>query len=379
MVRNKTGRDVGVIEYPKGSGNWHSRVVYRGRQHWRRAANKSHARELYHEMKAAIRRGEFPPTPKPKAVPFDDLVAEYREAKRREGKAVMASEVGFRRVLERFGGCRADQIATADVDQWRRELADTFAAATVNLHLCLLRAVLRHGVRGRHLSASALPEIATLKTNNKIVRYATEEEERRLLEVATEALRPVIVTAIHTGMRKSELLNLRWNDIDFLSGTIHVREAKSGEGRRLLMNASARAALLTSHERRRQRLRARVVNRSEADGPVFSAAHGGFMFNLERDWYAALECAGISNLHFHDLRHTFASRLVMAGVDLYRVQTLMGHKTQTMTLRYAHLSPQHLRAAVAMLDAAGPKPWAASYGQRWEEHGAEPSTLSSTH
>ncbi|MBV8137590.1 MAG: tyrosine-type recombinase/integrase [Deltaproteobacteria bacterium] len=78
--------------------------------------------------------------------------------------------------------------------------------------------------------------------------------------------------------------------------------------------------------------------------------------NLNRDWDSALSKSGLEGFRFHDLRHTFASRLVMIGVVLYRVQILMGHKTAAMTLRYAHLSPQHLRAAVALLDIPGPKP-----------------------
>ena len=94
-----------------------------------------------------------------------------------------------------------------------------------------------------------------------------------------------------------------------------------------------------------------------SQGHVFRTQYGGFLMNLNRDWYRGLKRSGLGDLRFHDLRHTFASRLVMAGVDLYRVQTLMGHKTPTMTLRYAHLSRQHLRAAFALLDGPGAKPW----------------------
>jgi integrase len=158
-------------------------------------------------------------------------------------------------------------------------------------------------------------------------------------------------------MRKGELLNLRWDDVDFVSDTVTVREAKSGEGRRLPMSATARRALQTAGRLRGQHLKMRPVNQGSSH--VFSAPQGGFLMNLNRDWYRALKKSGPNDFRFHDLRHTFASRLVMAGVDLYRVQMLMGHKTPAMTLRYAHLSPQHLRAAVALLDdTPGTKPWA---------------------
>jgi integrase len=363
MARERTGRDIGVIEKPKGSGKWWALVKYRGKQYWRRAANKTHARDLYHEIKTAIRKGAWPPKQEQAAARFDDLLADYRDAKRREGKAVMASNVGYARLLDRFGGLSASEITSDEVDRWRRDLAESMAPATVNLHLCLLRAILRHGLRARRIEAAALPDIRPLKTNNKVIRYLTDDEERRLIGALPEHLRPLVLVAIHTGMRKGELVNLTWADVDFVGGIVWVREAKSGEGRRIPLSATAHKALMELRERRRKRLKAKVINRFEAAGHVFAAAHGGSLMNLNRDWCAAVKRAGLEAFRFHDLRHTFASRLAMAGVDLYRVQTLMGHKTPAMTLRYAHLSPQHLRAAVETLDAPGPKPWAAERAQ----------------
>jgi hypothetical protein len=126
---------MGVVEFPRGSGAWHARVKYQGKQYWRRAANKTHARALYHEMKTLIRKGEFPPKREQRSALFADLLADYREAKRREGRAVMASDIGYTRLLQRFGGRRAAEITADDVDRWRRDLAETMAPATVNLHL----------------------------------------------------------------------------------------------------------------------------------------------------------------------------------------------------------------------------------------------------
>src|SRR5208282_4030866 len=169
-----------------------------------------------------------------------------------------------------------------------------------------------------------------------------------------------------------ELLSLTWDDVDFVGGIIFVRTSKSGEGRRIPMSPSAHRTLSILRKARQKRLRLRVVRQSEGSRYVFTAPQGGFLMNLNREWYGrssrasrygrsgvelplragagALERAGIADLHFHDLRHTFASRLVMAGVDLYRVQKLLGHKTPAMTQRYAHFDPEALKAAVATLD-----------------------------
>lgn len=364
MKRKVRSYGVGVVERPKGSGNFAARVIYRGRQYWRRAANKSHARELYHEMKAAIRKGEFPPKSQTRSVLFDELLAHYREAKRRDGKSVMASNIGYRRVLERFGGRRADEIATVEVDQWRRELEPQMAPATVNLHLCLLRAILRHGVRAKRIDGSSLPVIDRLKTNNQRVRYLSEDEEDRLVAALPEWLKPLVTVAIHTGMRRGELLRLTWEDVDFVQSIIWVRKSKSGEGRRMSMNSTVHRTLSALRDARRKRLSQKVVARTAAGPGVFVAPAGGFLWNLARVWYQAVGTAGIADLHFHDLRHTFASRLAMRHVDLNTIRVLLGHKSLAMTYRYAHFDPEYLAAAVATLDAPGPKPWAMAAEER---------------
>jgi integrase len=367
-MARKGAKDRGLFERPKGSGVWW--IHYHdgdGRKHREKVGPKALARKRYMQRKTEIAEGRFFPA-RHKGVPlFDALLGDYREAKRREGKAVMKSEIGYRRVLERFGGRRADTIKAAEVEEWRDQMRESLAPATVNLHLTILRAVLRLAVRNRRLDASALPLVAGLKANNTRVRYLTDDEETRLIEALPAWLRPLITIALHTGMRRGELLKLTWDEVDFVSGTIFVRTSKSGEGRRIPMSPTAHRTLSALWQARRKRLGARVVSQIEANRYVFTAPEGGFMANLAREWYPALERAEIADLHFHDLRHTFASRLVMNGVDLYRVQILMGHKTPAMTLRYAHLSPQHLRAAVATLDAPGPKPWAAAREQAMED------------
>jgi integrase len=321
--------------------------------------SKGLARKRYMQRKTEIVEGRFFPKIRQRPVLFDDLLDDYRTVKRREGKAVMASNIGYKRLHERFGGRRAEEITSDDVDRWRRDLAEAMAPATVNLHLCLLRAIFSSAVRARRLTPTQLPQVAALKINNKLVRYLTVEEEERLLEASPERLRLLVLVAIHTGMRKGELLNLIWDDLDFISHTITVREGKSGEGRRLPMSGTAQRALMGLRELKEQLLTKNLSDNSSSSW-VFSAPWGGFQMNLNRNWYGALKRAGLKNFRFHDLRHTFASRLGMAGVDLYRVQTLMGHKMPAMTLRYAHLSPEHLRAAVELLDQPGAKPWSVS-------------------
>jgi integrase len=361
MNEKRNLRNIGIVEEPKGSGRYYVRVYHRGRRYKRRAASKAHARELREEIRVAMRKGEWPPKPKPKSVLLDDLLRDYQTAKDRDGKAILRTNIGYKRLLDRFRGRRPESISAAEVEAWRHEMLAAMSPATVNRHLQLLRAVLRRGIRDRVVEASAVPEIKLFKENNQRVRVLSVAEEQRLLAELPAVLQPLVTVAIHTGMRRGELLNLTWQDVDFVGQTIFVRTSKSGEGRRLPMSPTAYSTLSAARQRYRlERPRSGAVRSNEGTGYVFAAPHGGYLLNLNRAWYPALRRAGIENLRFHDLRHTFASRLVMNGVDLYRVQTLMGHKTPAMTLRYAHLSPEHLRAAVATLDAPGPKPWGVS-------------------
>jgi integrase len=151
-------------------------------------------------------------------------------------------------------------------------------------------------------------------------------------------------------MRKGELFKLRWADIDFGSGTITVRDPKSGEDEHLVLNETAKRTLKALCDSRAKVVGLRDRAPSQPTGHVFTAPEGGYIHVLNRYRYPALRRAGIEGFRFHDLRHTFASRAAMSGVDLYTLQALMRHRSPQMTQRYAHLSAAHQREAVRLFD-----------------------------
>jgi len=153
-------------------------------------------------------------------------------------------------------------------------------------------------------------------------------------------LRDIIEFAINTGMRQGEIFNLKWEDVDFNTGLIHLLKTKSGQKREIPMNESVKDVL-------------KRVKRPPKSIYVFSSYHNKPYDNVKRSFKTALASAQIENFRFHDLRHTFASHLVMAGVDLLTVKELLGHKTIEMTLRYSHLSGEHKMNAVQELDRIG--------------------------
>ncbi len=259
------------------------------------------------------------------------------------------------------------------IEKWRIEqLQRGKAAATVNRNVTAIRAVLSKAVAWDWLEISPLIKLKPLKTDDKtIVRYLSENEEKRLLLALAERdknsiliqtsnhwrtirshlsptlkdgffdyLTPMVLLAIHTGLRQGELFSLRWNYVDLDKSIITVAgdKAKSGKTRHIPLNKNALYALHTWHKQ------------CSNHDLVFPNKEGKQMDNVRKSWCSILKKSNITNFRWHDLRHHFASRLVMAGVDLNTVRELLGHSNLAITLRYAHLAPAHKAEAVARLD-----------------------------
>ena len=155
-------------------------------------------------------------------------------------------------------------------------------------------------------------------------------------------LKPMILIALNSGIRRSELFHLEWSDIDMKHNTLMVRaeSAKSGKMRRVKMNATLRTTL---KDWKKCGGKTKLIFPSQNEKPFT---------NCDKSWGKLLKGADISDFRWHDMRHDFASQLVMAGVDLNTVRELLGHSDIKTTLRYAHLAPEHKQAAVDLLDAA---------------------------
>jgi integrase len=271
---------------------------------------------------------------------------------------------------------RLDEISAFHIERWRSgRLKDGKTAATVNRDLNVLRGALSRALDWNLLDVHPLAKVKASKTDrSSVVRYLTADEERRLtsalvarddkrraerdranawrkargyrrwpaLGTYTDHLTPIVTLALHTGLRRGELFGLQWRDVDLASSRVTVRgdSAKSGQTRHVPLNTVAATTLATWRE---------IVKPRTMDVVVFAGAEGEPLDDIKKAWGALLTRAGIKDFRFHDCRHHFASKLVMAGVDLNTVRELLGHSDFKMTLRYAHLAPEHKAAAVAKL------------------------------
>jgi integrase len=162
-----------------------------------------------------------------------------------------------------------------------------------------------------------------LKGEVRRTRFILPTEIQRLLSNCADHLKPIVRVALHTGMRKGELLTLKWDQVNLEQGIISLLDTKNHERREVPTNETVKATL-------------KGIERK--GDYVFSNEAGGSFVNLRHSFDTAVRKSGITDFRFHDLRHTFASNLVMEGIDIMTVKELMGHKDLTKTLRYAHLA-----------------------------------------
>jgi len=194
-----------------------------------------------------------------------------------------------------------------------------------------------------------------LKENNKRLRFLNENEIPKLLDACPDYPRNIVECALNTGMRKGEMLGLKWNQIR--NGFIYLDKTKTMEPRQIPVNDTLE--VFFKHIRKEHGLKSKYV--FLYDGQIIETKTGKArkpkrnaeakpVTEIKRSFNSALKRAGIVDFRFHDLRHTFASQLIMKGGTLKDVQELLGHKTMTMTLRYTHLTQEHKRKAVNLLN-----------------------------
>jgi site-specific recombinase XerD len=257
---------------------------------------------------------------------------------KRSYKTDLALSVRLRR---EFRGKTLQEITTQDIERCKEKFKEEIALATVNLHLALLKHVYTKAIEWGKVEKNPAKPVKFFQANNARTRYLNDEEEAKLKAVFPLDHWDKVLVAIHTGMRRGEQFGLKWTSVNFETNVLTIPRSKHGEARHIPMNDRVVAILRTLPSR----LKSPYVFPSKTNKTPLNANNF-----VNRVWVPIILEAGITDLHWHDLRHTFASRLVMAGVDLRTVQELMGYKTITMTLRYAHLSPTHQREAVQRLN-----------------------------
>ncbi|MEN8129847.1 MAG: site-specific integrase [Pseudomonadota bacterium] len=280
--------------------------------------------------------------------------------------------------IDDLGNKKLHEVTPWLIEKWRTKRRKAGrAASTINRDVACLRAALSKAVEWNLLGENPLMAVKPLKTDKTgVVRYLSKTEEKRLraalsardnrliksrdsgnawrkkrgYEVMPEItgpygdyLTPLVLLSMNTGIRRGEALSLTWENVNLKNKLLTVSgdTAKSHHTRHIPLNTEAADVLDAWH---------RQPNKT---GLVFTARDGKQLANVKKSWAGILAKSKITKFRWHDLRHHFASQLVMAGADLYAVKELLGHSTIAVTERYAHLAPEHMASTVALLNEAG--------------------------
>lgn len=335
------------------------------------------ARDKATEIRRAVKNGVDPTKKEEPAVNhtflsfLNDEYSPWAEAHRKDGKATIKR---LNACFAEFSALPLTEISASIVEKWRTErLNNGKQPSTCNRDLTALKALLSKAVEWEYLDNHPLAKVKPSKVDGHAkVRFLSKEEECCLMQALDDReekarteratanawrkergyplfpdlnavafidhLKPMILVSLNTGVRWGELISLTWDAVDMDQALLTVKgdTAKSGKTRHIPLNATAMDALKGWKEQSSGEL-------------VFPGRDGNMLDNVNRSWSALLKASKIENFRWHDMRHSFASWLVMAGVDLNTVRELLGHSDLKMTLRYAHLAPEHKAAAVAML------------------------------
>jgi integrase len=353
MPRKVTAKATGIFEKVPGSGVWWMRFRHNGVLRREKVGRRSDALAAYRDRKTSILRGEkLPSTLRDRGIRFREIGQEAIDWYKRTGKkdlrtftqrmtAVMESPIGQK---------PANDLTHEDIERWING-HHHWSPATRNRFKTVISRAYSLAMKSRKVITNPARLVDSHAENNERVRWLTPKEEKRLraaIQKRCPDQLPALIAALHTGMRKGEQFRLTWDCVSLERRTITLINTKAKRRtRHIQLNQTALAAFQS-------------IERSKKNEFVFQASRYDARLKDPKKWFeGCCEEAKLKDFTWHDLRHTFISRLVMAGVSLAIVQRLAGHSDPKMTQRYTHLAPQTVQDAVNTLDAPDPEAQAA--------------------
>jgi site-specific recombinase XerD len=303
-------------------------------------ASKGAAIKLYQKRKTGVLEGKkLPETLRGKRVTFTELSEDALEYSKTHKRSFGDDEIRMAKLVEFFGPRVAESILPQDIERWLSNRVG-LRPSTLNRYRALMSLTFRLGMENGKVTSNPARLVRQRREDNARTRFLSPEEETKLREVILKSFPhhlPELDLALATGLRMGEQYGLTWDNVSVERKSLTIPLSKNGHSRHVPLNQTAVVALQT------------VQSQANAQPWVFLNCFGQRSSGPHKWFDQAVKDAKLQEFTWHCLRHTFASRLVMAGVDIRTVQELMGHKTIQMTVRYAHLAPKHQLAAVEKL------------------------------
>jgi integrase len=327
--------------FKKGT-NWYIDYYFKGRRKRRKIGpSKKLAHQVLKDVHVKIAKGEYLGVYDEKKIPFEEFGKQYlaySKANKAPSTYTRRDRFSMIQLVSFFGGNYLFEITPQMVERYKAKRLEKVTPATVNRELACLKHMYTKAIEWSYVKANPVKAVKSLKEPPGRLRYLRAKEADKLVKACHGYLRSIVITALNTGMRRGEILALRWKDVDLDNRKITVRNTKNNESRVIPINRTLYQEL------------SNLSKESEGDY-VFSNGNGHPFGDIKKSFLSALKRARIEDFRFHDLRHTFGSHLVMQGIDLKTVQQVMGHKVIKTTMRYSHLTPEYVHDAVERLDS----------------------------
>lgn len=345
----------------KRNGKYYCRFQIDGERHHylcSGATSISEAKKIEDGFKYRLQQQQNGVAPREeKNVKFESLCNLFEKYSENNKRSYQTDVYSLKILREYFGNVYIKDITPKKLEQFKTYLLEDrgVANSTVNRYRATLSKMFNLGIENKLATENPVKFIKKLQEKNYKIRFLTIDEEKRLfteIEKGYEVvgrdrqqkiiypylhLKPLIITALQTGMRRGELFGLKWSNIDFDYGFIELLETKSGRSRKIPIS---------------EKLAEVLENLDKSYDYVFINPETKEPYtDIKHSFTSVLEKANITNFRFHDLRHTVATRLVESGIDLAVVKEILGHAEISTTMRYAHPVPKRKLEAISALNS----------------------------
>ncbi len=323
--------------YQHKNGNWIIDFTYKN-QRVRRVVGESrrNAEAVMIRIKNDILMNKYGIARPKKAILFETFAKDYLKLHSKQNKQSCSRDEYSLIPLKRFfKGKNLSDITVELIEKYKVKRREVVSPATVNRELACLKTMFSKAIEWEKVETNPVKKIKMYKEDNVKEWILTNDEIKRLIETASSHLKPILMIALNTGMRRNEILSLKWENVNMSKGYILIENSKSGKPRKIPMNLLVREAF-------------RNIERV-SEFVFYNSKTNNYIKDIKTAFKSACERAEIKELRLHDLRHTSATKMIEAGVDLVTVSKILGHSSIQMTMRYAHPTPENMQRAVNKL------------------------------
>jgi integrase len=331
-----------TIKRKDGSKAWYYSFMYNGVRYRKLGGStKTQALLAMEKVRNSVFNEDYGLVEKVKNPRIEDFAKTFLE-RRKHIRSFKRDELSVRILLRYFRGKTMSSISSASIEDYiHYRKASGVSNSTINRELACLKRMYNLAIRWKEVRINPVTEIDFLEEPPGRTRFLSLKEAKRLIEKASEPIKPIIITALNTGMRLGEILSLRWSQVHIENMTdpaIEIIESKNNKKRFVPLNEDM------------IKLFNNIRSKNDSDH-VFIGERGRPLRSIRNTFNLAMDRADIKDFRFHDLRHTFASHYLMSGGELLSLREILGHSDLKMVQRYAHLASKYKREMINNLSS----------------------------